>query len=303
MDNSPVMDLVRRQHGVLAWWQVRALGAPRSTYLSTTRGGVDLARGVRLAGAARYGSHARAAAAVLAAGPHAVASSDTALWLHGIERRPPETLTVVLPETQRRPATPPEAVHYLRTRTLEPRDRTTAVGIPCATIPRAYLDLAKRRHVLSLRASLLSAAQAGRLPRAAVLHRALDARFSTGRRHLLRTMHELDPEACDSILVDLVRRRLRDAGFEPDARPQPVDVVARHLHPDITYAEHRVAVECDGFAFHSTPAALDLDHRKSNAYLVAGWTPLRIAWVRLDEDWPGFVAELAALLAPDRVRP
>jgi very-short-patch-repair endonuclease len=56
-----------------------------------------------------------------------------------------------------------------------------------------------------------------------------------------------------------------------------------------------VVVELDGWAAHSSRAAMVADRRRDRALRIAGWQPSRISWDDLDDE-PRLVADLRALL-------
>lgn len=52
---------------------------------------------------------------------------------------------------------------------------------------------------------------------------------------------------------------------------------------DLAFPRHRVAIEFDGWAFHSGPDRFQNDRTKGNALVAAGWTVLRFTWRDLGE--------------------
>lgn len=66
---------------------------------------------------------------------------------------------------------------------------------------------------------------------------------------------------------------------------------------DVAYPQARLAVEVDGFAFHSDPTRFAHDRRRQNALVLAGWTVVRFTWRDLDTDPGRVVAEVARALA------
>ena len=110
------------------------------------------------------------------------------------------------------------------------------------------------------------------------------------RRRLLQAVAAVTEVGADTVLSDLVHRRLVAERLSPDPTPTRVTVDGRRLHPDITFASARVCIECDSLAHHADQRALDLDHRKDQVYTAARWRCLRVGWRRYDHDWPGFVA-------------
>ena len=127
---------------------------------------------------------------------------------------------------------------------------------------------------------------------AAIAERASRTIRAPGRGRLLRACHDVQGSGADSALVAEVEAWLRRAGITFDVPPRTVVTPERLLHPDLTVARLPVGIEVDGFGAHASRQALDLDQRKHNAYLLAGWTVLRIGWERYGQDRDGFLGEL-----------
>ena len=47
---------------------------------------------------------------------------------------------------------------------------------------------------------------------------------------------------------------------------------------DVAFKRERVAVEVDGWAYHSTSSAFENDRARQNALVVDGWLVLRFTW-------------------------
>jgi very-short-patch-repair endonuclease len=79
--------------------------------------------------------------------------------------------------------------------------------------------------------------------------------------------------------------------------PRPhINRVGDHGELDATWPEHRLVVECDGFAAHGTRSAFEQDRARDRALQVAGWRVLRITWRQLTDDAGLIARQLAALL-------
>ena len=50
---------------------------------------------------------------------------------------------------------------------------------------------------------------------------------------------------------------------------------------DIAFVRERLAIEIDGWAWHSAPDRFARDRRKQNEMTQAGWTVLRFTWLDL----------------------
>jgi very-short-patch-repair endonuclease len=65
---------------------------------------------------------------------------------------------------------------------------------------------------------------------------------------------------------------------------------------DATWPEHRLIVECDGFAGHGTRKAFEEDRAKDRRLVTAGWRVIRITWRQLTHDADEIARQLAELL-------
>lgn len=233
----------------------------------------------------------RASAALHAINGAALLTADAGLHLHGVLDRPPRQPTLVLPHSSRAPKL--AGVQIVRSRTLLASDHSMVRNLATAVPSRCFLDAATSCDRPRLRGLLIDARQRNVVTPAAVIERiaSLPSR-APGRDLLLSSAVDVDLVGADSVLSDLVHRRLAAAGLLPDAFPVEVVVDGRHLHPDITFSPAQVCIECDSLAFHRTQQAIDLDHRKDQAYSRARWKCLRIGWRRFDRDWNGFVANV-----------
>jgi very-short-patch-repair endonuclease len=66
---------------------------------------------------------------------------------------------------------------------------------------------------------------------------------------------------------------------------------------DLVWAERRLIVEVDGYAFHGTRAAFERDRARDAALLAAGYRVLRVTWRHLTAEPERVVATLASALA------
>lgn len=293
-----LFSIARRQHGAVGRSQAIALGISDTSFTRRVRRErwPRPHRGVYVIPGVRPDIHSRVSAALLAVGGHATATADIALYLHGVSRTIPSCVTLVVPHGQRAPRL--HGVQVRRSRTLIDADRSSVSQLACVTPARAFLDAASTHDERDLRVMLIDARQRRVVEPTEVIARV--ARLPShvrGRGRLLRAALEVDAVGADSVLTDQVHRRLLDSGLRPDPHPVSIDVGRRRrLHPDITFTPQRVCIECDSLAHHGTQRAIDLDHRKGEAYVAAGWRCFRIGWHRFDRDWHGFVAALLGAL-------
>src|SRR6478672_1112740 len=113
---EPWLDLLDRQAGVLSRSQLLALGLTRSQARRHVVNGRwhMLLPGVYAGFTGPVGQVARIWSALLYAGPDAVASHGTALWLAGVLDRPPVVTHVSIPATRRVQPQPGLRIHRTR---------------------------------------------------------------------------------------------------------------------------------------------------------------------------------------------
>ena len=291
------LDVGRAQHGVLAVRQAVAVGVPRSSFEARVQreGWERPFRGVVLLPGCARGHAVLARAAALAGGRDATITGPSALHLRGCLDQPPARIHLVVPHGTA--AARHDLVRVVRSRTLRDDHRALQAGVWLATPPRAFLDAARWVGRARLRGWLIDARQRRAVTIPEVVTLAASLPSVPGRGRLLAACSDVDASGADSVLVAEVERRLRQEGFDLDIPPRMVPVPGRELHPDLTVAGAPVAIEVDGFGTHIDRRALDLDQRKHNAYVLAGWVVLRIGWTRMERDWEGFVAELRSAIA------
>ncbi|HEX2029567.1 MAG TPA: hypothetical protein VHF25_16405 [Nitriliruptorales bacterium] len=234
----------------------------------------------------------RVSAALLAAGDHAVAARWTAAYLLGIVDRPAAGVELLVPYGKGVPDLGSH-VHVSRSRTITDREVVRARHLPCTSAERSFCDLAEGTRTGVLRGHLIDANQRGLVRYPRVLDKTFALRGSPGMPRLRTLLHELAPEACDSIFVYHVRGALTAAGMAPD--PVPAAVTARNgvvVHPDITYQPYRVGVECEGFGAHNSRRHLDRDIRRRNTLRGTGYAIIWVGWERFEHDLDGFLAEV-----------
>jgi predicted transcriptional regulator of viral defense system len=174
--DSLIGRLARRQHGVLAAWQLIALGISASAIDRRVADGRlrRVHRGVYAVGP--IGRKGYWMAAVLACGEGALLSHRDAAALWNLRDTARSAIDVSVPDAKRR-SRPRLTVHSAGT--VHPDDRAEVDGIPVTTIARTLLDLAE----------IVSTTELRRAYEAAERHQVLDVsavhellRRSNGRR-------------------------------------------------------------------------------------------------------------------------
>ncbi|MBY5162605.1 hypothetical protein [Salsipaludibacter albus] len=296
-----VLELAARQGGRITIQQVTELGVLASTFTrrGSEEGWTRESRGVWRMPGARTDRLGRLWAAVLACGPQAMVTGADGLWLRGVGRAPRTRPRIVTPMETHAARHLRSRAKVISSRTLRPTDAGAAKGLPCALATRCFVDLVipPTPSAADVRDLLVTARQARQVDVARLQQSIRQARGVPGLPVLRRAVADvLDVEA-DSPFSDRVHRRLLREGLRPDPAPTPVPTHRRTLHPDITFTDERVAIECDSMLAHSEQRELMVDNRKDRAYSRAGWEPLRIGTWEFDRHWGDFLDDLHDALA------
>jgi len=217
-------------------------------------------------------------AAVLACGPDAVLSHQSAAALWRIVPRWPSQPEVTTPTKHRRPG-----IHIHRS---PQADATTHYGIRVTTPLRTLVDLAdvlKANHLTRA----LNEAQVLRLVTAAELTTLLT-------RYPGRRTSQLTPEqgVSRSHLEDAFTRFLKRHDLPLPERNQQI---AGH-EVDAVYRQQRLVIELDSRQFHTTPNAFERDRDRDADLLNAGFSTLRITDHRLKHHAPNEAQRLKDIL-------
>lgn len=99
----------------------------------------------------------------------------------------------------------------------------------------------------------------------------------------------LDPrlELAESDLETLLCVLIERAGLPAPVLQHRVVVGGRRFRIDVAYPEQRVAIEGDGFEFHTDHDVFELDRVRQNALVLEGWRVLRFTWrhVCCEQQW------------------
>lgn len=283
----------QQQAGLVTPGDAREFGIPESTYSRRCRdeewpchGG-----GVRRLPGAPVTELTTHHAALLSLGPSSAISHGTAAGLHGLVTLEPDGLVhAVIPHDM--DPQPARGVIRHRSRQLDSIDVTMVRGLRITTPERTLLDIAASMTTWKLEAIVLQMRQRGQLDSEAVREQ-LDRRPTLkGAGRVRAAMETLQVDGSDSILERRVRTLLVEAGLSPTTTPHPVRCGHRNLMVDLAFPVQRVAVECDGFAYHSAPAAFERDRQRWSLLRQAGWTVIWVTWRRLHERPNDVVAEV-----------
>jgi very-short-patch-repair endonuclease len=276
-----IAELAARQHGVVARWQLLALGIGR--------GAIDarilrkrlhpVHRGVYALTPATLEPRSRWMAAVLAAGEGGRLSywSAASLW----QMRPGIGPRSHVTSSRNRRSNHKVTFH----RAPLPDDEVTIEqNVPCTTPARTLLDLAPLLPSPIL-ARMIDVAPDRGAPLAALLER-YSRRPGAGKLRLVvasaRPMTRSDLEA--RVLHEIARAEL----------PRPrVNVVVEGYEVDFVWPEERVIAELDTYVTHGSRIAFERDRERDRRLAIAGWTVVRIT----DETGVGDLSRLLAASA------
>lgn len=265
--STSVWELAWRQHGVVTHAQLMDAGlAPQGIKHRVTKGRLHrVHRGVYAVGRPELTLDGRFIAAVLACGPTAALSHESAAQLWGI--RPVRSGAIEVSTTGKAQRRRPGIVLHRRT-ALEV---TTRRGIPVTTPVSTLIDLAAR---LKPRQIDRAINEADRLDLATVedLQSALKA--TPGRPGKAGLKKLLDPRTFRYTRSDLERDFIPIAHRAGLGTPLTFQVV-NGFEVDFYWPDLGLVVETDGWRHHRTPIQQAKDRVRDQTHTAAGLTPLR----------------------------
>ncbi len=289
-----VTELLRRQDGVISREQAISAGI--------TADAVDgrLANGrwrrlhprVYLSADRELTDDARIRAAWLWAGPSAVLTGLAAAFWWGLVPSAPSLPRLAVGATGRRHCTP--GIRVVR-RGIASADRVVIRGLPTAglalTAIEASIELGQPAGSRLLDRVLQRELSFGQLY--GCYCRGIGRRGWVAATRLLAASADRAASAAERRLVSL----LRAAGLVGWRANVEVALPSGRFVIDVAFVHERVAIEVDGWAWHTDPDRFRRDRRRQNALVLAGWTVLRFTWDDLTNRPARVVAEIQAALA------
>ena len=283
-----IAELAERQHGVVASWQLSALGIGRRAiqYRLTVGRLHRIHRGVYAVGYRRLTRKGHRMAAVLAHGPDAVLShrSAAAHWEIG---RPFWKFEVTTPQSKR--SRKGMRVHTAR---LQPEDIATHDGIRVTSVARTILDLASQMNADRLN-RLIEEADRKELFDLRALDRAMARRpHAAGVRRLNAVLAAYRvPADTRSNLERAFRALILDAGL-----PEPqYNVLVAGLVVDVYWPQWKLVVELDGEPYHANPRAYENDRIRDATLQKIDVRVLRVTGRRMDNEPAAVLNDVLAL--------
>ncbi len=284
-------DFLRRHDGVITLAQAKMSGLSQDAVDRRVRSGAWLraSRGVYVANDRPFSDAARIRAAVWGYGSRATASGLAAAWWHQVTKYPPQLVEVTVPLTghgRRHDGT------TLRRRDLDPHDVVERNGLRVTALPLTVVEAAVRRgggaNVMDV--ALQRHVELTQLWRAHMRNKGRHG--SPAARRLLHAARDGTRSVAERLLV----RLLRQAGFTGWKTNHPVG----GYQVDVVFVVEKVAIEADGWAFHSDPDTFGRDRKRQNAIALLGYQVLRFTWLDLTEHPQRVIAEVAAATGQPR---
>jgi hypothetical protein len=263
------MHLLRLQEGVIT----RAQAHRHGLTWARIRSQIDAGRWQRVHGGVLVGHTGpitdlqRVWAAVLAAGPGAVASHDTGLWLWDRSVPLPAVLHVTVPIGTGPPRVRGVQVH--RSRRLSPADVHPSAAPPRVRVERAVLDVAAAAAAGDRAVAIVAWAVQRGLTTAERLAVALEAYPTFPRRALLRQVIRLTGSGAHSLIEVLFVRTVLAHGLPPPRQQ------VRRGRGRVDAEYDGLVIELDGRFGHFNASGWWRDMGRDNEHTVDGRATLR----------------------------
>ena len=216
---------------------------------------------------------ARVRVGVLGYGSDAAASGLAAAWWLGLTNFAPQTVEVTVSRGRRRVHRPGTR---LRRRDLAPADLVERRGLRVTATHLTVVEAASRQ---GGGAPLLDHAlqrHLAELPQLWRAHLRNKGRHGSPRaRRLLQAAEDGTRSEAERLLSRLLRAA-GITGWQANRRIGGYEV-------DVVFRAAKVAIEVDGFAFHTDSDTFQRDRTKQNAIALAGYQLLRFTWLDLTE--------------------
>jgi len=236
-------------------------------------------------------------AACLAAGPLAVASHESAAWLWRLIDQPASVPTVTLPA--RRRSTIP-GIRFHRSTDLDVPRVVQHRRIPCTDPLRTLVDLATRADPVALD-DAVDRALARRLVTVGGLTSEIGRLGRRGRSGVPMLRASLRRRGfVGAPSPSVLESRTARAFLAQGVQLPPAEVTAGpdgEYRLDFAVAEGNVALEVDGYAWHSSPEHKQRDEARRRQLVLDGWSHLVYTWEDVTRQPDRMVREYLVALA------
>lgn len=268
--HDELRQLLDQQGGVVTTAQASAYLSRRQLQTQLRRGALrKLWHGIYGCGTVTTGLRLRGLD--LAAGTTVAACLSTAAAVHGFDTEEPAELHVLNPPGQQLRSAAGLVVHRRAGAPL-----TEVAGRPLTAPAWTAIEVARslrRRRALATLDAALRSGTCSREELAQVIDQ------QAGRRGIVavRDLLPLASPLAESPMESEARLMMIDGGVPPQAlQYRIVDRNGREWRVDFAWPEYRLAVEYDGLAWHSGPAAFRYDRLRRIALQELGWTVLSL---------------------------
>jgi len=282
-------EVLRRQAGVITTRQAGEAGLSEQAVRRRVRSAAwrRLSVGVYLVGGHPYTEEVRVRAAVASCGSSATAHGLTAAWWHGFVNHAPEVLDVTIPHRRRAPRVPGVRV---RRRDLHHNDVARRRHLQVTAAPLTVLEAM----VVGTGGSVLLDRALQQWVHLEMLHRVhqrnLGRRGSAVAGELLAAAADGAASQAERLLHRLLRRA-GIAGWQSAYRCLGYEI-------DVAFPDQQLALEVDGWAWHSAAERFRADRHRQNVLSNAGWRVLRFTWHDLTEAPDRVIAQIRTALKP-----
>jgi len=233
-------------------------------------------------------------AAVLASGPDALLSHQTAAALWGIRGYSGGAIHVTV---SRKSTSTKRIRRHLSY--VPPDERSEREGIPVTSVHRTIYDLAATASVDEVIAMIKEAKYLNLWDRLSLWDLLDRYPAKRGSRNLRLALHRITEEPAGQ------KRSKLEERFAPFLRrhrlplPRFNDWIALDPRPyrvDCHWPQRHLIVELDGWEGHSSRSAFQDDRARDRALKVAGYSVIHLTWAQLDSEPEGIASDLRRVL-------
>lgn len=267
-------NLLRDHDGVITLAQALQTGISQGDIDYRVRTGKwrRCARGVYFADDRQFTDAARVRAAVWSYGDEGVASGLTAAWWHRLTQFAPDIIEVTVSRCRRLKLQPGTR---LRRRDLDPAEVVEDRGLRVTALPLTVVEASVRR---GGGAKIMDTALQRHLdlPDLWKSHLNNKGRHGSPRARILLLAAGDGTRSEAERLLGKILRQAGITGWTANYRVAGYKV-------DYGFPAATLALETDGWAFHSDPDVFHNDRVRQNALILSGWQVLRFTWLDLNE--------------------
>jgi very-short-patch-repair endonuclease len=296
--DQEIVALARQQHGVVARRQLRGLGLGKDAIQHRLASGRlhPIHAGVySVAPRPLISRQGQWVAAMLASGPDAVLSHQTAAALWGIRDYSRGAIHITVPHK----STPTKRIHR-HFSIVPPDERAVEEEFPVSSVHRTIFDLAATEDLDAVISMIKEAEYLNRWDRLSLpdlLERYPGKRGSRKVRAALERLREEPPGRKRSKLEERFAPFLRHHRLPLPCFNDWILLGPKRYQVDCHWASTGRIVELDGWEGHHTRSAFRGDRERDRRLTAAGYTVTRLTWNQLDDEPEQIAADLRSLLA------